>query len=1021
MQPSGHLKDGMSKSVHFRPLLLTLFGMAAQSADKKHRRPTWRLYFSPPLCRFLKAAAGVTAFFLAWVVVSAQGQTIAAGPVEARIEADGRTFTIAAPCLSGFRARFSATVEIGGVRRVLTSNSGTPIATNVYHAEKAPDGVTTGAVSAIRFKDEQIELLFRLDQVSGLPVVMLNAGIRNFGTRPVTLVEDAPLAMDETVSSSLPSGESLSLQVSGSDSGWMITGLHRKTPVLSLLSEVAVPLKIHEYGGFYRQDGAGFLFGPVGTPVTYVSARVAPLGNGGTAWTLTADMNGVRVDPNQTRWGQQMGLFMEPPRKALVRWTEWVAKTHGASPSKGALCGWCSWYSLGTKVTGTDLLNVVGQVATSGGHLRPDVIQIDKGYELMPGNPLETNPKFPEGLSFYAKSILATGARPGIKLWLGKDSSDYLGILRRTVNEGFTYLKLDKWIGGFTPGGGKTLFEVVRANGIEARKTVGPNTYLLSSDVLPDRALVGVVDATRTGSQTVRNGVRPVMEDVLRSYQFNGRWYAVDNDCFYMATELKDVSPVVGGWPLARTWISMVGLSCGAAFTSDPWNEERFKPYWRNVEVLSPPAKEQTEVLDLCTSREWSRLIGHVSREWGNWTVALLWNPAEREQTVRLDFDRIGLDPKRRYAVWSFWDNRFLGVTEGGWTTPFLAPSASQHLSFTELPRSSERPVLIGSNLHIYCGAEEIKRVTSLNSAMQIELTDAGSRDGDLFIYSHIQPEVKEVVGCTVERIKAAGENVWCLPLRDRMHGAVQRLELSIPLPLTRQSWFWGLVSMMTASLLFAGWRYVASVRFQRLNALEQERRRIARDIHDDLGTSLTRVSAMADSGSGSEKDPAGLRADLAAIRAVSQEMTRSMDEIVWAINPQNDTLESMVNYLSEYAGEFLAPTGLRLRLDMPLQLPALSMSADIRHNLLLAYKEALNNIVKHAAAREVRVTLKIEPRLLRLAVRDDGCGLPSEPDAPPGGNGLLNMRNRMTRLNGECNISNAPERGTVVEFVLPF
>jgi signal transduction histidine kinase len=511
------------------------------------------------------------------------------------------------------------------------------------------------------------------------------------------------------------------------------------------------------------------------------------------------------------------------------------------------------------------------------------------------------------------------------------------------------------------------------------------------------------------------------MEDVLRSYQFNGRWYAVDNDCYYMATELKDVSPVVGGWPLARTWISMVGLSCGAAITSDPWYEERFRAYWRNVEVMTPVAKEETEVLDLCTSREWSRLVGHVSREWGNWTVALLWNPAEREQTVRLDFDRIGLDPKRRYAVWSFWDNRFLGVTEGGWTTPFLAPSASQHLSFTELPKSSEKPVLIGSNLHIYCGAAEIKRVTSLDSAMQIELTDAGARDGDLFIYSHIQPEVKNFVGCTADRIKAAGENVWRLPLRNRVHGAVQRVELSIPLPLTRQSWFWTLVAMVAASLLLAAWRYAASLRLERLNALEQERRRIARDIHDDLGTSLTRVSAMADRGSAVEKDQASLRGDLAAIRALSQEMTRSMDEIVWAINPQNDTLESMVNYNSEYAGEFLAPTGLRLRLDMPMQLPAVSMSADIRHNLLLAFKEALNNIVKHAAAREVQVTLKMEPRQMRIAIHDDGRGIHSKPGSLPKGNGILNMRNRMMQLKGECNIATSPERGTTVEFVLPF
>ncbi len=87
----------------------------------------------------------------------------------------------------------------------------------------------------------------------------------------------------------------------------------------------------------------------------------------------------------------------------------------------------------------------------------------------------------------------------------------------------------------------------------------------------------------------------------------------------------------------------------------------------------------------------------------------MLWNPGTSEAAITLDFARAGLDPQRRYAVWSFWDNRYLGVAKGSWTTPTLAPSASQHLCFTDLDRTPNKPVLVGSNLHIFCGGAEIR------------------------------------------------------------------------------------------------------------------------------------------------------------------------------------------------------------------------------------------------------------------------------------------------------------------------
>ncbi len=188
--------------------------------------------------------------------------------VNARLEGGGRTITLTAPGLTGFRGGFAARVVIGGITNVLSSASGTLVGVNFYKAETTPYGQANVSLSTIRLEKEQIELLFRLDQIPGVPVVMLQAGIRNFGNRPVSLISVALLAMDE------PGG----FVAAGNPSEWLVTGLNNKTPILSSLSDVRDPLDIFEYGGLYRHDGVGFLFGPVGTPVAYVSAGITSRG-----------------------------------------------------------------------------------------------------------------------------------------------------------------------------------------------------------------------------------------------------------------------------------------------------------------------------------------------------------------------------------------------------------------------------------------------------------------------------------------------------------------------------------------------------------------------------------------------------------------------------------------------------------------------------------------------------------------------------------------------------------------------
>jgi signal transduction histidine kinase len=214
--------------------------------------------------------------------------------------------------------------------------------------------------------------------------------------------------------------------------------------------------------------------------------------------------------------------------------------------------------------------------------------------------------------------------------------------------------------------------------------------------------------------------------------------------------------------------------------------------------------------------------------------------------------------------------------------------------------------------------------------------------------------------------------------------------------------------------------------RIQRQQTLERERTRIAKDIHDHLGANLTRISLLSQSAHGELDNPVHAGVQLDRIFNTTRELTRSLDEIVWAVNPQHDTLDSLANYLGNFAQEFLVPINIRCRLDLPLQLPHCPITAEVRHNVFLAFKETLNNVAKHAAATEVTVLLATDPDGFTVTVRDNGRGFDlsaaesnPERDRLARGNGLKNMRQRLEKLGGRCEIDTSPGNGTQVTLVV--
>ncbi|HEU5080574.1 MAG TPA: two-component regulator propeller domain-containing protein [Opitutaceae bacterium] len=246
------------------------------------------------------------------------------------------------------------------------------------------------------------------------------------------------------------------------------------------------------------------------------------------------------------------------------------------------------------------------------------------------------------------------------------------------------------------------------------------------------------------------------------------------------------------------------------------------------------------------------------------------------------------------------------------------------------------------------------------------------------------------------------------------------------------QTW-WFRIAVVVAVLSAFGWatraharrrlqRRVAELEYER--GLERERARIAQDIHDDIGSSLTRISMLSQSVRQDADAAYQAPAVLERVHDTAVEVTHALDEIVWAVDPQHDTLDSLVCYVARFAQDRLGEANIICRLDLPVNLPAWPLNSQVRHNLVLAFKEALNNILKHARASEVKISLNLGDRHFAVAIEDNGCGFNSEPagDAGcdiPSGNGLANLRRRLTAVGGECEISALPGRGTRILFTV--
>jgi signal transduction histidine kinase len=257
--------------------------------------------------------------------------------------------------------------------------------------------------------------------------------------------------------------------------------------------------------------------------------------------------------------------------------------------------------------------------------------------------------------------------------------------------------------------------------------------------------------------------------------------------------------------------------------------------------------------------------------------------------------------------------------------------------------------------------------------------------------------------------------------------GAEVSLPITVVPPFWQTAWFRGGVLMLIVVALVAGVLYATRRKMNlqlelldRARALELERTRIARDIHDDLGANLTQIALLSELAQTDLEQPVKARSYLKQIFTTARGVARQLDEIVWAITPTNDTLEQFTSYVCKYAQDNLRVAGIRCRLEVPEPLPDYSMSSAERHDLFLAAKEALHNVVKHAHADQVWLRLKVQDGALVLIIEDNGKGIGKGAVNAATGHGLANMQNRLKYVGGTFEHKSEVGLGTSVRFVLP-
>jgi signal transduction histidine kinase/ligand-binding sensor domain-containing protein len=243
-------------------------------------------------------------------------------------------------------------------------------------------------------------------------------------------------------------------------------------------------------------------------------------------------------------------------------------------------------------------------------------------------------------------------------------------------------------------------------------------------------------------------------------------------------------------------------------------------------------------------------------------------------------------------------------------------------------------------------------------------------------------------------------------------------LRIYIAPPFWKTAWFYILVGLAIASLLF----YLHRLRLQKLLHIEKVRSRLARDLHDDMGSTLSTINILSNMALQQPSlDEAKSKAYMNTISLSTSQMMEAMDDIVWSINPVNDNIAKMVARMKETAGSILEPKQIDYRFDVAPAVADVHLSMEARREIFLIFKEAINNTVKYAEATLVTLTFNRKGSNLLLTIEDNGVGFEmGTPGSAVRGNGLKNMQKRAALLKGQLSISSQAGKGTSLNLAMP-
>jgi signal transduction histidine kinase/ligand-binding sensor domain-containing protein len=257
--------------------------------------------------------------------------------------------------------------------------------------------------------------------------------------------------------------------------------------------------------------------------------------------------------------------------------------------------------------------------------------------------------------------------------------------------------------------------------------------------------------------------------------------------------------------------------------------------------------------------------------------------------------------------------------------------------------------------------------------------------------------------------------------------GKVSPYNKSLQIEIAKSFWQTNLFrAALAAFLVFCGWLFLKwysnenikkqQREFEKLKAVEKERTRIATDMHDDLGAGLSRIKFLSETIGIKKQQHLPFEEDIIKIREYSHEMIDKMGEIVWALNEKNDSLSDLLSYIRVYAVGYLSQNGIGCKMEMPDNIQTTFVSGEFRRNIYLTIKEALHNVVKHAQASSVTITIRIDHKL-EIILADNGIGFDKN-NIRPFSNGLTNMESRIKEINGNFVVYNG--NGTVVKIIAP-